>query len=486
MIFQPYFKDTRRGIEVDYFQTRKNGAVITLTLPELVYYPCDLKIINNFTLAKSSLIEFFLANNILYEFKNVSVTVYRDGHEEVFCDYANKFLQDFKDFETAERLERSDVTRTASCALDAKKEFLASICRSKIPFAQQNIFDQIFPQPQSLKEWVIWEDAKESVAAFLYSKSPGEYREIWSYDIKRSFPARIYRGEHPSGEGVYTLGDLTHRAKRWYIKRIMIAFVKKKAAFDFLNLEKKFADNGGKPFEYVVTEDIFDALIVLYDVQYVGIDGFYYRLQNSVFDKFFEKNFAATESKALSTYSKAKNNLLIGTFGTKDFYEVQTFSKIGGALKSDTVTVEKPRKAYYPIYLFANGAAKVALLKLIAPIWEKVIYANTDGFFVTARQDYSTYNSIKINKIGSVEERGKYEKIAIKEVSNYCGFLVTDAGKKLDMRLSGRRFNEKLMTYEAFVCGTFKSYSYLATKTNFLRLVELSEKSLEEFKKNDK
>ena len=482
MIAQPFFKETKRGIEVDYFQIRKKGEIITLTLPELVYYPCDLKIINNFALAKSSLIEFFLANNILHEYKNISVTIWKDGHEEIFCDYANKFLQDFTNWETAESLEKSDKSHAASCALDAKKEFLAAICRSKNIYVQQNIFEQIFPQPQSLKEWIMWEDAKDCVAAFLYAREPGEFCNIWSYDIKRSFPARIYRGEHPTGTGEYYLGDLQHRAKRWYIKRVVIAYVKKKCAFDFLNLEKKYNENGRKPYEYVLTEDIFDALALMYDIQYIGVDGFYYRLQNSIFDKFFDDNFKQTNSKALATYSKAKNNLLIGTFGAKDFYEVQTFSKVGKALKSDVVTVEKPRKAYYPIYLFANGAAKVALLKLIAPIWERVIYANTDGFFVTTRQDYSTYNAIKINKIGSVEERGRYEKIAIKEVSNYCGILDTETGRKLDMRLSGRRFNEKLMTYDAFVHGTFKSYSYLASNTNFLRLAELKEKSLEEYK----
>ena len=118
---------------------------------------------------------------------------------------------------------------------------------------------------------------------------------------------------------------------------------------------------------------------------------------------------------------------------------------------------------------------KCEFIKILAKYFNNIIYINTDGFFSTKEIDFSGYNLLKVNKIGSIEFRGKYKKIAIKEISNYCGIFTNG---DIDIRLKGRR--QFIKSYDEFING-FKSYSFAINKSGFLKMYEYQEKGIKEF-----
>lgn len=472
MIILPHFINTYRGIEVEKFSTETED---NLNLIDLLEKRDTLYIIVNFGIARASIIE-MLSKQKKYKFfdKNIYIEIQCKDFETYLCDFSNKFLQDFSGYKEGNLLLKSDKSKGISCTVDAKKEFLKTITRSNNIAIQYNIFNKIFPQPIN-NEWDYWLSAKNNVSAIMYVKKSGEYNNIYSYDIKKSFPARIYKGLFPQGHGIYFTNNDILPLNKWYIKRIAIFKLKPKI-YDFLGLISKHAGDT-LPIVEIITKEIEEILNLYYDINYKTIDGFFYKMQKSIFDEFFENNFfnEANKNKCVSIYNKAKNNLLIGSFGANDYISENRLIFKQNQLYIKNISYENAIKSYYPLYLYVNGAAKCEFIKILAKYFNNIIYINTDGFFSTKEIDFSGYNLLKVNNIGNVEFRGKYKKIAIKEISNYCGIFTNG---DIDIRLKGRR--QFIKSYDEFING-FKSYSFAINKSGFLKMYEYQEKGIKEF-----
>lgn len=480
MILLPLFENTHRGIEVHRFLT-KNGKLFPIAYFLRVEKDTNF-IIPRFALAKFSIIEFLLKNKNYHQKDGKqdltqSYDIFKDyikihickGVTACIISYENKFLQEFIDFETSEKLERADKWKKPSVAQDGKSQLMLSICKTDNWFAQKTIFDKIFPQPVG-GEFEYWLGGKETVTAFYYLKAPAEYKRVYSYDIKSSFAARVYNRLFPQGNGEYFSTDDEIPAKKWYIKKIMVFSIKSKI-YDFLDFEKKFKEEKKKYIILYITKDIEEILSLVYDIKYKTVDGYFYKLQRTIFNDFIEENIFAKNNDfdPLKKYNKARCNTFWGTFGRRDeitetSYYIDENKPDFLKFKTETKVIEE--KSYYPMYLYINGQAKAALIRAILPHFSKLLYANTDGFFLKSEADFDYINAVYSSKIGRIEFRTIYNRVALKDISNYCGEIIDENGEIFnDTRISGRKHNN--LTYDEF-CAGFQSTFYTLTEYGFL------------------
>ena len=497
MILLPIVKTTDRGIELDYLLTKKGKLFPVDSFFDLV--ESENFIIQNFTLIKYSIIELLLKREDYHEKQDArDITRSYDIRKEYIkihiqrgvtcciCSYENKFLQEFVDFETAERLEAVDRWKKPSVAQDGKSELLETISTQKNYFGQMAIFNKIFPQ-QSEEEFAFWLGCKESVKPFLFLKKPALFENVYSYDIKASFSARVYRRLFPQGKGEFFGADDEIPIKKWYIKKICISSIQSKI-YDFLGFEKLYKSND-TPFLYVyITKDIEEILSEVYEIEYTTQSGYFYKLQRGIFDGFIENCIFSQDNnfEPFKKYNKGRCNSLWGTFGRNDeitelhYYLDEEDERI---IKYDIEEKIIDEKSYYPMYLYINGRAKCELIKLIMPYFSNLLYANTDGFFLNREADFDYKNAVYTSKIGRVELRTMYNQIAIKEISNYCGMFIDDDGViNYDARISGRK--HKSLTLEEFANG-FPSVLYSMTSFGFVEAYEYNELPLAIYSKLD-
>lgn len=484
MILFPIVKETFRGMETDTFFA--DSKIKTIGINELLNISSlDLIICVHFNLVYPCIIEMLLNNNYhsrsekddktqSFDFGGKYLSIYKDKKNRIdIIDYSSKFLQDFIDFETAHELEKSDISKKFTPTQDGMFLLQKTISSAKNEFARKKIFDKIFPELKD-EEYNYNKEAKKMVSAVMFYQI-GEYKNIYAYDIKSSFPARIYQKNMPAGAGTF-FDDLEQIPKnRWYIKRIRV-YVAKEKNRDYLGISEL-----EKPCMLYVTPETEQILKDYYVSDYEFIDGYYYKLQKSIFDNFFDMNFAEEKNKAIKKYNKAKCNTVIGAFGKNDIFNMYMFNLKGERLTYSTVQTETEHKAYYPIYLCVNGRAKLEFIKILEFVGkENIIYANTDGFFCKKSIDFSIINSEYCSKIGKVEFRGMYDKLCIKCISNYCGVM----NGSDDYRLSGRVPTKKI-TYDDFYNGFNSAQPYL-TGYGFVDFYINDEQSFNEVKEVEK
>ena len=156
---------------------------------------------------------------------------------------------------------------------------------------------------------------------------------------------------------------------------------------------------------------------------------------------------------------------------------------IGGDKKNRvnaTITYEtKDKKAFYPLYLYVNGSAKVKICRLLQSNWEHIIYANTDGFVSDAPIEMDLrFNSRYSDLVGKVELRQYYLEFAVKEISNYSAIFANEDGEIMqDIRLSGRRIMEP-PTHQKFIDGGFETLLLQQSDYGFIKPVVFVEQSL--------
>lgn len=525
MTLYPVLQMTHRGTETQRFFD-KTGRFFSLF--DLFNMQNGIVIIARFSIAKFSIIEFLLKSSYrekdgtrdkdgTFEIRKDYIKIYHSAKNFVcLISYENKFLQEFKGFKIADELEQYDSNFKNTCAQDGKADFLKN-CMPKAEnwFAQNTIFSQIFPQPDA-EEYAYWKQAKESVIAFYYLKAPDEYDDIFSYDFKSSFPARVYETVFPQGKGEFFQGNAEIPAKKWYIKKIFVYAIRAKI-YDFFGFEKAFKKrkNGQKYAVFFITKDIEEMLQEVYEIKYTTAGGYFYKLQRTIFNEFIERNIFAQENekKHIKKYNKGKVNSFLGTFGRNDdikitkyfmrrkkriyknykvkksekfdfsekcfdFYGI--FPKYKDALQFETITETAENKAFYPMYLYINGRAKCAIIRAILPIFDSVIYANTDGFFTDKYFDFYPINAKFKNEIGTLQTRALYHRMAIKDISNYCGEIIDEDGVvEYDARISGRQHG--FVTYDEFING-FDTSAELLTEYGFLQTYVYHEPPLYIFK----
>lgn len=484
MILVPKIVATYRGLEVESFF---NNSGKIFTIDEILKIENDFIIVVEFSIVKFSIIEKIINSKkyhlmqsvkdkkMSYDIKTNYIKLYNtDKKVLILCSYENKFMQEFENFSISNALELMDIEKQTTCTKDAKKQFLSTITRQKNYFAQSKIFDKIFPQFER-KEFFYNNSCKKSVAALFYNEI-GEFDNVYSYDIKSSFPSRVYGDFFPTGLGTF-FDDIKKVPKnKWYICKLHIYSFKVKL-FDFLDFNL-IADECGELI-YYTTKDMLEFIDLCYECEYDIIDGYYYKLQKTIFDKFLEQNFfnPLNKNKSFKKYNKAKNNLLFGNFGRNTKINNIIFSVDGDKLIQKVEQVEVADKGYYPLFLYVNGKSKLEILKIIYNNFKNIIYVNTDGFFSKVKMGFSFYNIDKINKIGSVECRSFYNKICIKDISNYFAYYIDNDGVIVnDFRLSGRK--AKIDDYNDFVNGDFYSLYSRLTSYGFINLIEDKEKPL--------
>ncbi len=484
MIVVPKIIATYRGIECNEFF---NSMGKIFSLGELIEIKNDFIIVVDFSIVKFSIIEHIIKcgkyhlkeskndKSMSYDIKSNYIKIYNtDKKVLILCSYENKFMQDFENFEIANALELMDIEKQTTCTKDAKKQFMATITRQKNYFAQTRIFDKIFPQFDD-KEFFYNNACKKSVCALFYC-NVGEFENIYSYDIKSSFPSRVYGDFFPNGEGRYFDDIKKVPYNKWYVCKIKIYSFSVKL-FDFLDF-CSMADEYGE-ITYYTTKEMLEFIEICYDCDYDIIDGYFYTLQRSIFDKFLNSNFLneLNKNKNFRKYNKAKNNLLFGNFGRNTKINNVVFGVDEDKLTQKIEKVEIDDKGYYPLYLYVNGKSKLEILKIVKDNFENILYINTDGFFSKNKMSFMFYNLGKENNIGTVEFRDYYKKICIKDISNYFAFSIDCDGVICnDFRLSGRKTN--VDDYNDFISGNFYSLYCRLTPYGFLNFIEEKEKPL--------
>ncbi len=493
-LFVPEINVTKRGLEVSSFnEVTEENELWYHNIYDIIIRGRDIEdyrfiILVSFQLCKANLIERLLMMNDYHQQednkdKDKAWNVYGDyieiWHDKnvktTICSFEKKFMQDFVSIEQAKSLIATDSYFKPTCTQTAKAEFMETVTSSKNEFVNRWKFDKIFPQPED-KEFYEWKHAKEHVKAFMYLRKPGLYRNVYSYDIKSSFPAELYRSVFPQGQG--RIENLPE--KYWSIDKIRIERIIP-IVYDFLGLFDKFLENQRQPFNVYLTKELVDALHIFYDVEYQVLSIRTYKMQKSIFDTFIESNLLFKD-KPLRKYCKAKNNTFIGSFGANDEYPVYKY-KLAGEY-NDKVNAElqwekKDKNAYYPVYLYVNGSALVKICRICQAYWPHIIYANTDGIIsdVPLELEFG-FNCKFLNVLGRVELRQQYLEFAVKDISNYSAIFADDNGEIMqDIRLSGRTILEP-PTHEQFIDGGFETMVLTRSDYGFIKPVMFMEQSL--------
>lgn len=368
--------------------------------------------------------------------------------------------------------------------LQAKKDFYKTIFRKENFFCNANQFKKIFPSPTD-DQYYILNKAKELCAPFMYVKKAGIYNNVFSYDIKSAFPATLYKSIMPIGieNKAYKYEEIP--ANKWYI-----AIVRVRRAiplvYDFFGLLDKYIENQKQPFKVYFTKDILESIEEFYDIDFEVKEYRYYKLQKGIFDKFIYQNIFNECDPFLRKINKAKNNFLIGSFGTISEFFVNFYELNNDKLFEGRKIQKKKNNAFLPLWLYVNGLHKVRFCRFVQDNFPSVIYANTDGIFST--DDLSTaiikYNAQFID-IGKFELRNYYLEVAIKEISNYSAIYADKNGEiHQDMRLSGRNLLKDI-THEEFVKGGFKTVGLSFTKYGFLKYFSMIEKGVKEYEQSE-
>lgn len=458
MTYKPLMYPTKRGIEVTEFYAGSYQNIVTIEELLKVDIRLDpLRVVVDFSIAAPNIIEYLVTqtdykpreNNRqkegVFEINDKYISVFVGELYVIYItDYHCKYLQDFIDFETAEKLDKVDEDRRPTAAQDSKHAYY-SFLNPSVPHGI-NIFNLRYPKLTG-KEQLYCVEAKNFTAGVIYARQ-GEHKDIYSYDMKQSYPARLLDSWSPYGEGKYFEGEAKLPARYWYVKKIRIYRIAPKV-HDFLEIIPRYA--AGKPFSVTVSKECEEILQRYYSVQYRTIDGFYYKCRRGSFDAFLLRfmNDERNDFRPIRTYNKAKCNLLIGTMGLRPKpRKIYTIHR--RKLVIDTTDEMYCGRYYYPLYLFVTGRAKFAFCELAARVWDNVVYCHTDSLLLT--KPFRTLQLRPHGTPGHLEYREFYKRLAVKKVNNYCGEYVTaDGVLGVDIRLSG--LIHKPSSYEEFTAG---------------------------------
>lgn len=458
MIYVPILTKTNRGIEVShlyrdsYTTTCELSSLLDMSMSE------DLRIVVRFSLAKANLIEFLLRSRkwharknpkddkAAYNIKEDFIELYLPKRTVYIVAYEKKFMQDFISFEVAHDLELADFSKRSTCAQDAKANYYATLAGDNYLHGR-NIDYLRHPEPTAA-EFAVLNKAKETCKGFFFCKA-GEYKRAFSYDFKQFYASKLYKTWTPKGkpQRIHAISPLNSRY--WHVFALSIKYATP-LIFDFLGL------NAGEfPQNVVLTQECFEIFQKYYISEYRFIDGYAYKKEYGVFDKFVGATNeicrqTETIQKHIRKYYKAQINLLIGTYAKNDTAKkVYKLSKAGITAED---TADDYRRPFLPVYLFVVGRALQTLIETIAPIWDSVVYVNTDGFITT--KEYITFNHIEPHTVGALELRHVYTRCLIKAIGIYAGEWIDDDGVvQCDAKTSG--FIANNVTYAAFRANTF-------------------------------
>lgn len=454
MILLPVREETDIGIQ---FPKAWNGSEI-IDIEQLCSFENKdrLRIVSNFVLIKGNIIAYLIRNKRYHQqrhqwdYKNSWIArekyikIYNTPTDYVcIADYHSKFSQDFISFDIAHRLEQLDTEKQFTCASDAKHRYYKELSANVHMCSGRKYFTERYPQPTQ-EEVLYWNGAKNHVNG-LYFFNVNEYENVYNYDLKSSYPARLYENLLPVGNGTILSGDEEPPARYWCLWRVFI----KSATPLWLDV----LELGANPYgEYYLTQELYGILTEFYAGEWEKKDGLAYKTRkDKAINRFFEKTLFSEFSKVepfYRKYAKGMANSFIGTFGTNyNTLEYRYYIR-NRAIYRKPYVMHSTLHAYFPVYLYVVGAAKSDFIRLCYRNRSAIIYGNTDGVLSLEPLEECLHNEIS-ERIGAFDERILYRKLCIKYLNNYCG--ITEDGEVIT-KLSGR-IKPNNLTYDQFKNG---------------------------------
>lgn len=460
----PVFERTQRGI-------RATGVTLesgTVSLGKLFRSKTwKLAIVPFFNVAKYTFIEYLAKSSVKYT-PYTSFIALEDGRALV--SYEDKFLSSFIDWKTANRYIAADEWGQKTATLDAKNQYLRSLTRTDSPIVGKNIHDLIFPDlPKGVA--ALCQKVKESCGSFVWLRKPGEYKDVWVYDRKAAFSAEA-RKKIPAGEPRYTDA---RPLSGWYIGKYYVRNPVP-SSLDPLNFNNtiKEALSTHAPLFVFLTPETERIYRMFYGGVLEGKGWYVWKYRASPFAPMLDRNLHG--DKSVKSYSKGRNNLLVGSLGTNPVRCKSTFTVLGDTLREDRMFETVPIPATLPAWLCIVGRAKLALLTSLQANESSVIYANTDSLFSTQPLDFSFINSA-YDLCGFWECRKKFLRIFFKAVSHYGGETVNNDGVvAFDYRLAGSTLVSENIDYTAFVQGDYLSCTYVISNSGYPRPLYINHK----------
>lgn len=422
--------------------------------------------VNNLNMLYVYLIKYLCDHHIDFEYsyKNGKCSnVKLPKYEIYFVNFKSKFGVEFDEADDTQNWLLIDYAiakgRTRlSLGADAYNEFLLTIfTRKPEPNANHKLMRETFP----IFEYDdILLEAKANAYGYQYVKR-GWYEQAFDYDISSSYPASALN-DLPCGLPHFY--DTLEAVPQSYFKIINFTFYNlklKPKGIDFLNV--------GHMGTLSLTQRIFEEFNRNYDctIKIRKIEAF--KTRKSVLEKFINNTIVAgkltEKNKRIASYNKFIGNAIIGYLGrnTKTIVNKAHDSPQG-------LVFDKEEKNIDPIYLPAHlailDASKARFLRTLRPLFDKVIYANTDGFITTAQVPLERLNAgITHECLGKFRQQHTYKQLYIESINGYAG--INDDGE-LENTISGMSI-EQAITPHQFADRNFPYYVNEPTRDGKMR-----------------
>lgn len=372
----------------------------------------------------------FLADNeikpniVLKNGNCANLTAKIGDFELVFINWRNKFGFDFlpdfdRNLKVVQYAEQHHHDRK-SIGADAYNAFLHSF------FGKNRDDAELYNVIKSEKFHPIFEyddmllECKRNVQGVQFCR-PGRYSNLIEYDISGSYPASALN-DLPEGKPYYF--DSIDKVPKSYFKIIQFTYYDAKLkpnGIDFIGV--------GTIGRLTLSERLFGEFCRNYDakIKIKRIEAF--KTHKSMLKSFINetvvrgKQLEADED--IAKYNKTLGNAIIGYFGrntTTTTCDVK-IEPTGLEIESHEQTIEP---VYLPAYLAILDTSKAKFLRAIKPYYNKIVYANTDGFLTSEHIDLAQLNMHNSNAVlGNFKVKHTFKDIYIHCLNGYAG-VTTD------------------------------------------------------------
>ena len=320
---------------------------------------------------------------------------------------------------------------------DAYREFLHTVYKKKDrDDADYKLIREIMPELGAS-----FSSSKRNVAGYQIAVA-GRYSNVYSYDIRASYPASALNAVPygmPKTYDHYVPIDGSHWAVYsfiYYGRRLRPGYV------DFLASHPQRGIEHLPAYLYRLALDTYD-----FEGLHVG-RSVVFKTRKSVFGRFIEKNVfrgrLAEISPRIAKYNKIFANSLIGYLGRNTTRKANIYTLNDGMIERKRVKVDQA-EIYTPMYIEILDHAKTKFIRAINAADAPVIYANTDGFMTTAPINLKRVNACAHMSIGGLSLRRVYDDLAIQSINGYVGTYTDDSGQQhTDITVSGLRILSEL------------------------------------------
>lgn len=380
----------------------------------------------------------------------------------MFISFGAKFGIDFRK-EYAENLELLEYAhergRTASSVgSDAYNEFLSTLFRPKEKAtANRQAMRDSYPIIKLTDELL---QAKELCAGYQYVQQ-GRYSKAYNYDQASAYPAQLI-GSTPTGKP-YIFKKLNQIPKS-YFYLVTFYYFDLKVKENFLNFLDLYKTAG----KLTLTEHLYKQFKKHYEAN-IDIEKYTaFKTRARRFDKFINAN--ALDGKEneprrhIAKYNKFIVNSLIGYSGRNTQITYTTARLVNNKL-IQSKKIAKIDTIYLPLYLYAVGKAKAEFVDTLQQHYDKLIYANTDGFITCEPLDLKQLNREYTGQLGRYKADAEYTQLYIESINGYAGIKTdgsidnTISGMTIDSIITPQAYEERSFSYtvnEITAAGTVK------------------------------